>query len=261
MTDYAPPIYDSVTPSPYYEDDQVTLYNGKWQDILPALNVRADLLIADPPYGETSLWWDTWPNDWPELAAQYGDSMWCFGSMKMFLAHVFEFGGWKFSQDLVWEKHNGSNLAADRFNRVHEHAVHWYQGKWSDVYHKVPTVDLAVKRTVRKKGRPAAWIGATGENLYISKDGGPLLLASVIFARSMHGRAINETEKPVELLEPMIEYGCKPGGLVVDLFSGSSAALMTAKMTGRYGIGFEVREDQCEKAARRLSQGVLFGGA
>lgn len=258
-----PPTEGVTTPPlPYFEDERVSLYHGDFREILPKLGIRADLIIADPPYGETSLEWDRWPDHWPSVAAPFGKAMWCFGSMRMFLEHREEFTGWQFSQDVIWEKHNGSNLANDRFNRVHESALFWYQGSWGDRYHVPPTTASAVKRTVRKKARPAQWIGATGENMYTSEDGGPLLMASVIFARSMHGRAINETEKPTEILEPLIEYGCRPGGLVIDLFSGSAAALVAARATGRYAIGFEVRESQCEKAANRLAQGHLdFGEA
>lgn len=245
---------------PYYEDDAVRLFHGDCRDILPGLGVVADLIVADPPYGETTLGWDHWPEGWPAFAAQYGNSMWCFGSMRMFLDRRDEFAAWKLSQDIVWEKHNGSSLANDRFSRVHEHALHWYRGKWADVHHETPKTFDATARTIRKKAKPVQHQGAAGPSVYVSEDGGPRLARSVIFCRSMHGRAINETEKPTGLLEPLIEYGCTGGGLVVDLFSGSAAALMAAKLTGRQAIGFEVREDQCEKAAQRLSQGVLIGG-
>lgn len=245
---------------PYYSDESVTLYHGRFEEILPELDIAADLIVTDPPYGETSLDWDRWPKGWPSIAAQYARSMWCFGSMRMFLDQREEFREWKFSQDVVWEKHNGSNLANDRFNRVHENALFWYRGDWASIYHKPPTTASAVKRTVRKKARPAQWIGATGENLYVSQDGGPLLMASVVFARSMHGRAINETEKPAEVLEPLIQYGCARGGLVLDLFAGSSSTLFAARNVGCRAVGFEMRESQCEAAAKRLQQGVLDFG-
>ncbi|RNL66273.1 site-specific DNA-methyltransferase [Nocardioides marmoriginsengisoli] len=246
---------------PYYEDDSVQLFHGDCRDLLPQLDVTADLLIADPPYGETNLDWDTWPNGWPAFAAQYGKSMWCFGSMRMFLTQRHEFNDWHLSQDIVWEKHNGSSLASDRFSRVHEHALFWYRGPWVEIYHQTPTTPDATARAVRRKAKPAYHQGARGASSYVSEDGGPRLMRSVIYCRSMHGRAINETEKPTGLLEPLIEYGCPGGGLLVDLFSGSGAALMAAKMTGRKAIGFEIRESQCEGAARRLAQDSLFGGA
>lgn len=219
---------------PYYEDVSVTLYHGDCREVLPGLGTF-DLIVTDPPYGETSLAWDRWPVGWPALAA------------------------WKFSQDVVWEKHNGSNLAADRFSRVHENASHWYQGPWSEVYHEVPTTQDAVARTVRKKPRPAQWIGATGQTTYVSEDGGPRLMRSVIHCRSMHGRALHPTEKPSGVLEPLIEYGCATGGVVLDLFAGSGSTLAAAKATGRRAVGIEADERYCEVAAKRLAQDTLFG--
>lgn len=246
---------------PYYEDDLVTLYQGEFQDVLPMLSIEPDLLIADPPYGETSLDWDIWPTGWPSIAALHAKSMWCFGSMRMFFERLDEFNDWKLSQDLVWEKHNGSNLAADRFSRVHEFATHWYRGPWSEIHHDTPVTLDATARTVRKKRRPAQWIGATGETTYVSEDGGPRLMRSVLYARSMHGRAINETEKPVEILEPILHYGCPPGGLVVDIFGGSGSTGAAAKALGMRSILIEKRESQCEAAAERLAQDFLpFGG-
>ena len=50
----------------------------------------------------------------------------------------------------------------------------------------------------------------------------------------------------------------------LDLFAGSCSTLVAVRHLGqgRKAVGFEVREEQCEAAARRLSQGVLdFGDA
>lgn len=246
--------------TPYYTDDHVSLYLGDWRELIdPSLTV--DLIVTDPPYGETNLAWDRWPTGWPALAARHATSMWCWGSMRMYLDHAAELAVWRLSQDVVWEKHNGSNLAADRFARVHEHALHWYQGAWADVYHQTPTTPDATARTVRKKGRPAQWIGATGPTLYTSEDGGPRLMRSVLRARSAHGHALNETQKPAGITEHLITYGCPPGGTVLDMYAGSGTTGVAAKATGRKAILYELREAQCEKAALRLSQDMLVGGA
>lgn len=86
-------------------------------------------------------------------------------------------------------------------------------------------------------------------------------MASVIFARSMHGRAINETEKPTELLEPLISYGCPSGGTVLDPFAGSGSTGVAARALGMESVLIERRESQCEASAKRLSQGILdFSG-
>lgn len=241
--------------TPYYQDDSVALYHGDFRDILPSLAITADLVVADPPYGETSLAWDKWPPMWPHLVTAYAKSMWCFGSMRMFVGRATDFAGWRLSQDVVWEKHNGSSFHADRFKRVHEHATHWYRADvpWSEIYHEVPKTADATARAVRRKTRPTH-TGNINESAYQSFDGGPRIMRSVIYARSMHGTAINETEKPVGVLEPLIAYGCPRGGLVVDPFAGSASTLVAARATGRRAVGFELREQQCEKAARRLDQ-------
>jgi site-specific DNA-methyltransferase (adenine-specific) len=242
----------------YYSDPLVTLYHGDFRDVLPAINVSPDLVVADPPYGETSLEWDRWPAGWPSVVP--GSSMWCFGSMRMFLDRRDEFRTWRFAQDMVWEKHNGSGFAADRFKRVHEHAVHWYRGSWDSVYHQTPQVTVGNERghVIRRSQPPHT--GSIGHKPYIYD--GQRLTRSVIYAPSMHGQAVNEAEKPRGILEPLIQYGCPPCGLVLDPFSGSCSTLVAARAIGRRAIGIELREQQCEIAARRLTQTViLFEGA
>lgn len=246
---------------PYYADDTVTLYHGDMREILPLLRFPGEYvaIVTDPPYGETSLEWDRWPTGWPYLAREAADSMWCFGSMRMLLEHYHEFSGarWRFSQDVVWEKHNGSGFHADRFKRVHEHATHWYQGAWNDIHHEVPTTPDATARAVRRKQKPAH-LHDTDQSHYVSEDGGPRLMRSVIQARSMHGRAIHSTEKPVRILAPLIEYACPPGEIVLDPFAGSCSSGVAARLTGRRAVLIEADEAMCEKAVReRLLQDVL----
>jgi site-specific DNA-methyltransferase (adenine-specific) len=255
-------------PEPYWSDDRVSLYLGDCREVLPALGVTADLIVADPPYESTSLEWDRWPDGWLEVAAAVSRSMWCFLPLRQFAeppyrGREFHEAGWRLSQDieaehLVWEKHNGSSSAKDRFRRVHEIACHWYRGDWGSVYHEVPTTQDATARTVRRKERPPHW-GDIGASSYASEDGGPRLMRSVIRIRSMHGRAIHKTQKPSGLLEPMIEYGCPPGGLIIDPSAGSCSALVVARSLGRRAIGVEARESECEQAARWLAQATLFG--
>jgi site-specific DNA-methyltransferase (adenine-specific) len=257
-------VYIAPMTKPYYQDDLVTLYQGDVREILPSLSLPdLSCVLADPPYGETSLTWDRWVPGWPSFVFDHlrdGISLWCFGSTRMFMRHATEFAFWRLAQDVVWEKHNGSNSAADRFRRVHEMALHWYRGEWSQVYAAPVYTPDATKRTVRRKKRPPQW-GEIGEHTYTSEDGGPRMMRSVIYARSEHGRAENETQKPIAIVRPLVEHSCPVGGLLLSLFSGSGTDLVTAKQLGRRAVGIELREGQCEIAARRLSQNVLdFGG-
>jgi DNA modification methylase len=253
-----------MTPSPYWTspDGEVTLYHGDCREILPELGLQADLVVADPPYAETSLAWDRWPEGWPTLAAGVASSMWCFGSMRMFLDRRDEFAAWKLSQDIVWEKHNGSGFAADRFKRVHEIATHWYRSDWRDIHHDVPT-----EKSGRRGGGEGGLSATATAREHTGKIAGKVwdgsdgvrLLRSVFKVRSMHGRALHPTEKPLGILTPLITYACPPGGLVVDPFSGSGSTLDAARSVGRRAVGIEADERYCEAAARRLDQLALFG--
>lgn len=246
-------IQQTVTPS-----KPITLVHGDCRTILADCGPAYDMILADPPYGQTSLPWDQRVAGWERVAANAvkpSGSMWLFGSMRL-LAETWrdlEDAGWKYAQDIVWEKHNGTNLAADRFRRVHEHVVQFYRAgaPWAAVYNDVQTTPDATAKTVRKKGRPAQWMGATGEALYVSEDGGPRIMRSVLQIRSKHGSAIHPTEKPIALLEILIRTSCPPGGIVADLFAGSGSCAEACAMTGRDYFGCEIDPEMTAKAAGR----------
>lgn len=241
--------------TPYWQDDRLQLYHGDALDLMPSM--WADAIITDPPYNETSLDWDRWPDGWPEIAAVVATSMWCFGSLRMFMERAREFSPWKLSQDIVWEKHNGTNPFNDRFRRMHEVAAHFYQGEWAEVFKSPQFTNDATARTLRRKARPPQW-GDIGAASYASDDGGPRLMGSVIYARSCHGSAIYPTQKPEAIIAPLMEYSVPPGGVVLDCFAGSGVTLLQARKTGRRAIGIEKSEARCAAIVERLSQMELI---
>lgn len=241
-------------PAPYWSDDQITLYCGDALQLMPLM--KADCIITDPPYGETSLTWDRWQEDWPALARWASNQMWCFGSFRMFMDRGEDFAMWKIAQEIVWEKHNGTNPNNDRFRRVHELAAHFYRGEWGELYKKPIVTNDATAKTVRRKKRPPQW-GDIGAHSYRSEDGGPRLMGSVIYARSCHGSAVHPTQKPEQIIAPIMEYSVPPNGVVLDCFAGSGTVLSVARKTGRYAIGIEAKEEYCRVIVDRLAQKEL----
>lgn len=247
-----------MTTAPYWEDPDagIALYHGDMREVLPDLGTTADLICTDPPYQETSLAWDRWPDGWLQTAAVAANSMWCFGSMRMFLARAVEFADWKLSQDIVWEKQNGTAFSVDRFRRVHEHALHWYRGDWADLHHETPRVPVQHRTRGNASRGQATHTGTIGSATWT--DDGTRLMRTVQRVPNMWRRgAIHPTEKPLAILAPLIEYACPPGGLVLDPFAGSGSTLDAARQSGRRAVGIEGREDYCELAAQRLSQLTL----
>lgn len=237
---------------PYYEENGITIYHEDCREILPGQAV--DVVVTDPPYGETSLEWDRRVTGWANLLPTR--SLWCFGSLRFFMEERDLFADWTFAQDVVWRKHNGSSFHADRFRRIHEHVVQFYLGDWATIFKSVVTTPDATAKTVRRKCRPTH-MGHIEQGRYASSDGGPRLQRSVIDVASCHGYAEHPTQKPLGIIAPLIEYSCPVGGVVLDPFCGAGSTLRAAKDLGRKAIGIEIEEKYCEIAANRLRQEVL----
>lgn len=56
-------------------------------------------------------------------------------------------------------------------------------------------------------------------------------------------RKLHPTQKPVKLLERLIEIFTDPGDVVIDPVAGSGSTLIAAENTGRKGYGFEIKKD------------------
>lgn len=236
----------------------VTLITGDCRDVLATLPASCfDACVTDPPYGDTSLDWDRQCVGWLPAVARVlrpTCSLWVFGSLR-FLAPLIqqaEREGFRLAQDIVWEKQNGTGFHADRFRRVHEHAVHLYRGKWGELY-KAPqyTADETPRATRRKK-RPTH-TGHLDAAHYVSEDGGPRLMRSVLAVRNEHGRAVHPTQKPVGIVEPMILYSVPPGGSVLDPFAGSGTTGIAAVRHGRRATLIELNPAYADLARERIS--------
>ena len=240
------------------------ILSGDCRDRMPS-HGPFDMILADPPYGDTSLAWDRRVEGWLVLAraalAPTG-SMWVFGSLRSFMASAGRFAdaGLRLAQEIVWEKQNGGSFHADRFKRVHELAVQFYPAEtpWGEIYNDPQTTPDATARTVRRKQRPPH-TGKIDPGYYVSHDGGPRLMRSVIYVRNCHGRAIHPTEKPVGLLDVLIRTSCPPHGLVGDWFAGSGAAGEACQLAERRYVGCEIDVGMAQRARDRLAAVLPFG--
>jgi len=245
---------------PYYEHAGITIYHGDCREIIPQLPL-VPCVIADPPYGETAFDWDNLVEDWlrPTVEVLKPGTLWCFGSLRYFLATAAQFGVWfKLAQDVIWEKHNGSGFSADRFRRVHEHAVQFYPRttKWEDcVKNPLKGHPSDHKQVIRHS--PPKHAGHVGASKYQTTRGEFCLQRSVIYCRSTHRKAVHPTQKPVSVVEMLVKYSSNPGDTIIEPFMGSGTGLIAAKNTGRFAIGIDNQEWCCEIAAKRLSQEVF----
>jgi site-specific DNA-methyltransferase (adenine-specific) len=68
------------------------------------------------------------------------------------------------------------------------------------------------------------------------------------------GNRFHPTEKPIQVLLPLIETFCPPGGLTLDPFAGSGSTLVAARMLGRSYLGIELSAEYHAIAQHRLKQ-------
>jgi site-specific DNA-methyltransferase (adenine-specific) len=54
------------------------------------------------------------------------------------------------------------------------------------------------------------------------------------------GNRLHPTQKAVDMLKPLVETFCAPGGVVLDPFCGSGSTLVAARESGRGFIGIEL---------------------
>jgi site-specific DNA-methyltransferase (adenine-specific) len=220
-------------------------YQGDCREVMKTWPTGfADACITDPPYGDTGLVWDRRCIGWIEEVARVlkpNSSIWVFGSMR-FIASIWkdmEDAGFKYAQDIVWQKQNGSSLLNDRFRRIHEHAVHFYRGNWADVYKDPQYILDSRRKTVRRNQSPAHW-GKINPGLYVSADGGQRLERSVIEVKNEHGNAIHPTQKPLGIIAPLIRYSVPKAGIVIDPFAGSGSVGVTAGLLERQFVACEI---------------------
>lgn len=244
---------------PYYQHNGITIYHGNCLDILPTIDAQSiDAVIADPPYGTTACAWDSvipFEPMWRELKRiiKPRGAIVLFGSQPFTSALVMSNLG-MFKYSLVWDKGRGREpqLANVRPMKAHEDVCVFCDGKTPYNPQKV-----ALERPDRR-GRNPVNGGAQGIiKSYVNRpreyhDRFPLSVMRFAGEQGLH-----PTQKPLALMEYLIQTYTNEGDTVLDFTCGSGTTLRAAKNLGRRAIGIELDERYCDTAARRLSQEVM----
>lgn len=212
--------------APYYTDDLVTLYHADCRDVLTTLD-PVDLVLTDPPYGinyvsNYTVGRGVKPitNDGARLSVAMQRKVIPLLKAK----HVLWFTRWDVWPDIWSELGPWFPLRG---------MLIWDKGSpgMGDLTHWGPSYEMIAS---------AGTGSITG-----SRD------QSIIrFNAPSPTARIHPTEKPQALLRYLI--GKLAPESVLDPFAGSSSSLLAAADLGIRGIGVEIDEATCERAARRL---------
>lgn len=65
---------------------------------------------------------------------------------------------------------------------------------------------------------------------------------------------IHPTQKPVKLIQKLIDLFTSPGEVIIDPVAGSASTIIAAIRTGRSAYGFEIKKDFYKLASERIEQ-------
>lgn len=223
---------------PYYEHAGMVIYHGDCREILPTLP-KVDLVLTDPPYGETTHAGARSANDIDgrlihfqsisdddllSLARQFVEkaSRWVVMTCDWRHAVRLESECASLVRLGVWVKPNGApQFTGDRPGTGWE---------------AVAVLHRPGKKRWNGGGHHAVWT-------YPIEQGE------------------HPTQKPLRLIKRWLADFSEDGETILDPFMGSGTTLVAAKQLNRRAIGIEIEERYCEIAAKRLSQEVFDFGS
>jgi len=89
------------------------------------------------------------------------------------------------------------------------------------------------------------------------RNNGKMIFNCIDWPRDNESEKIHPTQKPVKLLETIIEIFTDPGDVVIDPVAGSGSTLIAAENLGRKAHGFEIKKDFHQSATKWIEQNKL----
>lgn len=215
-----------------------------------------DMVLADPPYGTTACKWDT-VIDLPLMWAQLKRIIKPNGAIVMFAGQPFTSAlimsnpKW-FRYCWVWEKKcptGFANAKKQPLRNVEDIAV-FYDKRTQ--YNPQGLVEVNRKR-VNNKCKEEGFVNekstlASGSEYTQTHTGYPRQILKFASERGFH-----RTQKPVALLEYLINTYTRPGDTVLDFTMGSGSTGVAAGNLGRKFIGIEMDPGYFDIARSRVS--------
>jgi site-specific DNA-methyltransferase (adenine-specific) len=170
-----------------------------------------------------------------------------------------------FRAEIIWHYKRWSNSAKGLLP-AHQ-SILFYSKTERYKFHTIltdysPTTN--VDQILQKRSRDEA-----NKSVYARDENG-----AVVYSGSKHGVPLSDvwtipflnpkakertgypTQKPILLLERIIELVTDPGDVVLDPFCGSGTSLVAAKLLGRKGIGIDISAEACALSRKRIDEPV-----
>ena len=223
-----------------------------------------DMILCDLPYGTTACKWDT-VIPFEPLWEQYNRVIKDNGAIALFGNEPFtsmlicsNLKGFKYRWD--WDKKIPSGMSYARFRPMQQSediSVFTKNGEKTIYNPQMVKRDKPIKSggTKPSETAPIAYKDTNFKKTYEYKNPTTLIQFDKIRKGSIH-----PTQKPVELLEYLIRTYTNEGETVLDNCMGSGTTAVACINTNRNYIGFELSEEYCEIAEKRINEIMILGG-
>ena len=245
--------------------DKYELHKGDCLELMKDIpDASVDFICCDLPYGTTNIKWDT-PLDLDIMWKEYEriikpKGMIClFGSQPFTSKLICSKIEW-FKYELVWNKNKcGSpGLAKYRPMKVHENIL-LFAKKSGGIYN--PLMEEG-EPYHRKSKNPEGYVGRKNDHGYGFKAKKEFTNTGTRYPKSILNisrdfsaqQQIHPTQKPVPLMEWLIETYSNKGDVVLDNCMGSGSTGVAAINLGRKFIGMELEEEYFEMSEKRLAE-------
>lgn len=224
-----------------YDDGDVVLHHDDALRLLPTLDLRADLLLCDPPYGVSYVTNHRQDGD-PLAVPLQGDedlnllrdALPLCDRLLAPSALIYVFAGWQ---------------------RIGETA------EAIDAYWPVKNLLIWDKGQAGTAGDLEGGYGVNFEAIIFAAKGRRTLNGRprTIIRHDWSGTRdpVHPTVKPVGLMSRLIQHATSQGDLVLDPFTGSGPVLRAAKDLGRRAVGIEIEQSYAMAALQRLGQEAM----
>jgi len=250
-------------------DDNRAMFEIYNQDFLSGIHqVRdqsVDLVVADPPY--------CLGKDYGNLSDKMGQSDFLAWTEKWIQAVIpkikpsgslYIFATWRYApeifclikkrmimvNEIIWDRRVPSMGGSTRkFSSVHDNIGFFARHK--DYYFDLDAVRIPYDPATKKARTRSIFVGAK----WLELGRNPKDVWSIPRLHRIHSERENHpTQKPLALIERMIQSSCPADGLVLDPFAGSGTTLEAAVKNGRRAAGFELNPDYCQIVEARMAR-------
>lgn len=240
----------------------ITLLHGDCLELMSKISDGSvDMILCDLPYGVTAnnKWDIVIPFDglWQQYKRIIKDNgaIVLFGN-GMFTADLMTSNRGMWRYNLIWEKTQPTGfLNAKKMPlRSHEDICVFY--KKLPTYNPQKSYGHARKVTKYEHGlqsKKTDNYGDYGRTTYDSTERYPKSV--ITFSKDVQKSALHPTQKPVALLEYLVNTFTNPGETVLDNCMGSGSTGVACKKTGRNFIGIELDDGYFDIAKRRIEEG------